>query len=606
MERREQNKLFKTIKQFIQLIETKKEHILGNMLIGSCTEACIPYVNLCFSAELINLIIQKDYERCKNAILLFLGLIAVLEIVQKACRQKMNQIKEVSTRNINEKVIKKAYVYDFERLETDNIIDILHRTKGTLEGIGGVPAALDSLYRIFHTFFTILLSLFFIIILFSKTGAKDNFFCSAQSTVVILVFYFFVSIIELFLMRKVQKAFNVLVMKNDHNNAVGQYIIDTMINQKNGKDIRIYSLKKLLNHIFEKYYEEALGDYLGTSKKTGMYFAVSAFLGQIAAGVCYIMVGAKAVYGVIDVGDIFLYIGAINSLMTSIGDNVGSIMGFLYKWNYLKELLNFISMPDEIDGQEEMKSCQKEHVFEFRNVSFRYPNSEEYVLRHIDLKINTGDKIAIVGYNGAGKTTLVKLLCRLYKPTEGKITIDGVDIQNFKFEEYVKLFSVIFQDFKLFSLPLEENITSGKAADYEKLWNCIDQVHLRQRVEIMRDGLKTQLYNDNGNGIEISGGEAQRFSIARALYKDAEFVIMDEPTAALDPLAEAEIYEQLNEMVRGKTTIFISHRMSSCKFCENIIVMDRGSIVERGSHEELMSRQGIYAELFGVQAKYYT
>ena len=262
-------------------------------------------------------------------------------------------------------------------------------------------------------------------------------------------------------------------------------------------------------------------------------------------------------------------------------------------------------MPDEDGGQEEIKSCLDGHVFEFKDVSFRYPNSEEYVLRHIDLKINAGDKTAVVGYNGAGKTTLVKLLCRLYKPTEGIITIDGVDIQNFKFDEYVGLFAAIFQDFKLFSLSLEDNITSGKTADYGKLWDCIDQVRLRQRVERMKDGLKTQLYNDNGNGVDISGGEAQRFSIARALYKDAEFVIMDEPTAALDPLAEAEIYEQLNEMVKGKTTIFISHRMSSCKFCKNIIVLDKGNIAEQGNHEELMGRKGIYAELFRAQAKYY-
>ncbi len=598
-------KLITTIKQFIQLIEAKKEHVLTNLIIGSGIEACIPYINLYFSAQIINLIVRKDYEKCKFNILIFLSLIAVLEIIQKACKQKVNQIKEVSTQNINEKVIKKAYVYDFEKLETNNAIDILHRAKGTLEGIGGVPAAIDSLYRMFLTFFTILFSLFFIVILFSKTDTQGNFFCSVQSTVVILVLYFLVSVLELLIMRKVQKAFNVLVMKNDHNNAIGQYVTDTMINQKNGTNIRIYSLKGLLNHIFEKYYEASIGDYLSTSKKTGKYYAVCAFLRQITAGFCYIMIGAKAIYGVIDIGDVFLYIGAISSLMSSIGDNVGSIIGFLYKWNYLKDLVDFISMSDEKDGQEEIADCETDHVFEFKDVSFRYPNSEEYVLNHINLKIYAGDKIAIVGYNGAGKTTLVKLLCRLYKPTDGMITVDGVDIQSFKFEEYVKLFSVIFQDFKLFSFPLDENIVSGKAVDNQKLSYCIDQVNLGHRVEAMEDGLQTQLYNDNGNGVEISGGEAQRFAIARALYKNAEFVIMDEPTAALDPIAEAEIYEQLNEMVKGKTTIFISHRMSSCKFCKNIIVLNQGSIVEQGNHEELMKIQGIYKELFEVQAKYY-
>lgn len=599
------NKLIKTIKDFVSLLQMKKEHILVHMSIGSFFEASIPYINLYFSAQIINMIIKKEYGMCKRYVLIFLSLIAICEVIKKACMQKLNQIKEVSTRNINEKVLRKAYIYDFEKLETDNAIDILRRAKGTLEGIGGVPAAMDSLYRIFSTFFTILFSLFFVIVLFSKTSAYGNFFSSAKSTVAILFLYIVISIVMLILMSKAQNVFNVLVLENDHNNAVGQYVTDIMINQKNGKDIRIYSLKNILNNIYEKYYVNSLGVYLSTGKITGRYYSLIAFLGQVLAGASYILIGAKAIYGVIGIGDIFLYIGAINSLMGSIGVNIGNITGFLYKWNYLKELLEFISMPDKVDGQEDIVNLEKEHVIEFHDVSFKYPNSEAYVLRHINLKIDPGDKIAIVGYNGAGKTTLVKLLCRLYKPTEGTITIDEVDIQTLKYKEYVKIFSAIFQDFKLFSLPLDENIVSGQEPDSEKLWRCIEQVNLRRRVELMGQGLQTQLYNDNGNGVEISGGEAQRFAIARALYKNSGFMIMDEPTAALDPIAEAEIYEQMNEMVKGKTTIFISHRMSSCRFCKKIIVIDQGSIVEQGDHNELVKEDGIYAKLFAVQARYY-
>lgn len=599
------NNLLKTIKNFIVLIQKKNEHILAYILFGSLIEASILFLNLYFSSQIINLVIKKEYGLCKQYVLMFLILIALFESLMNVCKQKINQVKEVSTRNINERVLRKTYVYDFEKLETNHAIDILRRTKGTLEGIGGVSAAIEGLYRIFNTFFTFIFSLFFVIMLFTKKGNQETFITSTFSTVLILILYICIFMIQIFFMRKVQKVFNTLILKNDHNNAVGQYIIDTMMDQKNGKDIRIYSLKDILNRIYEKYYEDSFREYFNTGKISGRYNAVIAFLGQISAGICYIVIGAKAISGVIEIGDIFLYIGAINRLMSSLQENIGSILGFIYKWNYLKELQEFILMPEESDGQDDMEHMEQEHIIEFHDVSFKYPNSDDYVLSHINLTISSGDKVAIVGYNGAGKTTLVKLLCRLYKPTEGMIKIDGIDIQTLKFKEYIKLFSVIFQDFQLFSFPLEENLTAGETPEYEKLWRYVEQVNLKKRVKMMKDGLKTQLYNDNGNGVEISGGEAQRFSIVRALYKDAGFVIMDEPTAALDPIAEAEIYEQLNNMVKKRTTIFISHRMSSCRFCKRIIVMNQGSIVEEGNHEELMKKNGIYAELFMVQAKYY-
>ena len=213
--------------------------------------------------------------------------------------------------------------------------------------------------------------------------------------------------------------------------------------------------------------------------------------------------------------------------------------------------------------------------------------------------------MAIVGRNGAGKTTIIKLLCRLYEPTEGFITLNGIDIRKYNYKEYVKAFSVVFQDFELFSMPLDENIASGTEVDEERIWEVLDQVGLKERVKNMEDGIHSRLYHDNGEGIDISGGEAQRFAIARALYKDGPFVILDEPTAALDPIAEAEIYENFNQMIANKTAIYISHRMSSCKFCDDIVVLEHGKIAEYGTHEQLMAKNGIYANLYKTQAQYY-
>ena len=239
---------------------------------------------------------------------------------------------------------------------------------------------------------------------------------------------------------------------------------------------------------------------------------------------------------------------------------------------------------------------------EIKNISKQY--GKKTVLQGVSQEFS-GGVYGLLGPNGAGKTTLITLLCRRYEPTEGTIKLNGIDIWKYNYEEYTRAFSVVFQDFAMFSLPVGENIAASSAVDEERAWEVLDQVELSGRVRAMKDGLKTQLYNNNGAGVDVSGGEAQRLAIARALYKDAPFVILDEPTAALDPIAEAQIYENFNEMVRNKTAIYISHRMSSCKFCDRIVVLDAGNIAEMGTHDTLLAENGIYARLYQTQAQYY-
>ena len=211
----------------------------------------------------------------------------------------------------------------------------------------------------------------------------------------------------------------------------------------------------------------------------------------------------------------------------------------------------------------------------------------------------------IVGMNGAGKTTIVKLLCRLYEPTEGEILLNGINIKKYDYAEYTRIFSVVFQDFALFSFELDENIAGSNQVDEDKLNTVLQRIDMKDRVNSFRDKTHSLLFKDTGDGVNVSGGEAQKLAIARALYKDAPFVILDEPTAALDPISEAEIYENFNTLVENKTTLYISHRMSSCKFCDRIVVMNQGEIAEEGTHEELLNNQKLYAKLWDAQAKYY-
>ena len=214
--------------------------------------------------------------------------------------------------------------------------------------------------------------------------------------------------------------------------------------------------------------------------------------------------------------------------------------------------------------------------------------------------------MAVVGPNGAGKTTFIKLLCRLYDPTEGQIFLNGIDIKLYDYHEYMQLFSVVFQDFKLFSFSLAENVATSLDYNEERIRACLELAGFGERLKEMPEGIDTNIYQMQENGVEISGGEAQKIAIARALYKDSPLVILDEPTSALDPISEYDIYRRFDELVEDKTAIYISHRMSSCRFCDNIVVFNKGEIVQHGSHQELLEDEGsIYHEMWNAQAQYY-
>ncbi len=215
--------------------------------------------------------------------------------------------------------------------------------------------------------------------------------------------------------------------------------------------------------------------------------------------------------------------------------------------------------------------------------------------------------MAVVGMNGSGKTTFIKLLCRLYDPTEGEILLNGINIRKYNYAEYMDIFSVVFQDFKLFALPLGENVAAGREYHAEQAADCLKKAGFSDRLAAMPEGLDTYLYKEyDKTGVDVSGGEAQKIAIARALYKDAPFLILDEPTAALDPIAEAEIYAKLNEIVGDKTAIYISHRLSSCKFCDKILVFHQVTVIQQGTHSELVADEdGEYYALWNAQAQYY-
>lgn len=593
---------------FINVVKRSYKNFLMVLIIGGFAKGTIPFLGLYFSASILNKLIEGRFDKVRSYVVIMLGLQFIAGLIAKACDQRMNLIKESSDNVVKQQLASKSFELEFEKFERQETRDALRRANVSAWGVGGIGQQIMDLYELAEYGFAILYSITFTVILFLQVdNSSSNFFTSYWSTVILLLIYLGIIFIYSIGSKKVIGIFNNINKKNDRLNSNGNYLSNLILDQKNSKDIRIFKLQETLIQRLRVSLVKGLSCYLIAGKETGKNYALNTFISQMASGIAYIFIGAKALYGVIPIGSVLLYSGAINHIVISFMKFMTILNQFLYRSEFLDTFTKFLNEPNmSYDGTLPIeKRDDGRYHFKFHNVSFSYPETNIQVLRNVDLEFKIGEKVAIVGKNGAGKTTLIKLLCRLYEPTSGYITLNGVDIRKYNYKEYVKAFSVVFQDFAMFSLPLDENVAGSENIEKEKLNSVLKKLDLKERIDNMKDGTRTQLYNNNGEGVDISGGEAQRLAIARALYKDAPFVILDEPTAALDPIAEAEIYENFNEMIENKTAIYISHRMSSCRFCDTIIVLDNGKIVERGNHDELLLQKGIYAELYDTQAQHY-
>lgn len=342
----------------------------------------------------------------------------------------------------------------------------------------------------------------------------------------------------------------------------------------------------------------------------GLYNAASSAVSTVFTGFVLVFVCLKALAGAFGVGAVTRYVASVSRLSGGVSSLIGTAGDMRNNASFLKLVFDFLEMPNTMEqgSLPVEKRDYRNYKIEFKDVSFKYPGSEEYALKHVSMKFGAGERLAVVGQNGSGKTTFIKLLCRLYDPTEGVILLNGTDIREFDYLEYMAIFSVVFQDFKLFAFTLGQNVGTMVAYDCELAEIALQKAGFGERLEALEDGLETYLYKDfSKKGVDISGGEAQKIALARTLYKDAPFIVLDEPTAALDPIAESEVYSNFNDIVGEKTAIYISHRLSSCRFCNDILVFHEGELVQRGSHEQLSSdREGKYFELWNAQAQYYS
>jgi ATP-binding cassette subfamily B protein len=376
---------------------------------------------------------------------------------------------------------------------------------------------------------------------------------------------------------------------------------------RTGKEIRLYKEQDLIDHIAT---DKILTQGEKTLRKISMHTAKTssfvAILGALVGFGVYLFIGVKGLYGLFGIGSLVMYCGSFMQIINGVmmlANTLGKLEEIVPLAKCYFEILN---IKDDMTYGDKVLDLSDKFEIEFKNVSFKYPSSDNYALKNINIKINNGENLAVVGRNGSGKTTFIKLLCRLYDVTDGEILINCINIKEYTKDSLLALYSVVFQDFKIFSTTLAQNISASENYDSDKLYDALDKANIKDRVLDMEHKEKTYLYKDiDKSGVEISGGEAQKLALARALYKDAPVVILDEPTAALDPIAENEIYSRFNSFVQNKTAIYISHRLSSCAFCDNIAVFDSAQLVEFGTHNDLLNSSGKYSELWNAQAKYY-
>ena len=377
-------------------------------------------------------------------------------------------------------------------------------------------------------------------------------------------------------------------------------------------DLRMYRQLDMAEHYMGSVNMFGVGSRYAKLSATsiGLSEGLSTAVSAVLSGVVYVFVCLKALGGAFGIGSVTQYVSAVTKLAGNVSMLLQTIGHMQTNAGFLKTTYEFLDIPNSMyqGSLTTEKRADRQYEVEFRDVSFKYPGSDIWALRHVNMKFKVGKRLAIVGENGSGKTTFIKLLCRLYDPQEGQILLNGIDIRKYRYDDYMNIFSVVFQDFQLICQPLGNNVAGSMEYDRDRAEKALIDAGFGDRLASMEKGLDTMLYKDlSEEGVDVSGGEAQKIAIARALYKDAPFIILDEPTAALDPIAEAEIYSKFNDIAGDKTAIYISHRLSSCKFCDEIAVFHEGAVIQQGTHAELVADEnGKYYELWHAQAQYYT
>lgn len=550
----------------------------------------MPFVALFISPLIVDEIVgARDVKRLIILAVMLIGGEVICQLLNDICTNYINRYSSRIEYYFDILIGKHVMELDFELTEDKASLEQIEKARTGMEWYsGGVHGISDQFFN-------------FIGNLIKAAGFITVLALHAPILLLVMVIY---SGINFLLVAKQNKISIEAFAKLSKTNRLFGYFGWNIVDPRYGKDIRLYDAQDMMVGSWKENTEKSNSFWKWQGDKGFPYSLGMNFTGLARSIFAYFYVALLAIRKIIGVGTFTQLIAAESGLDSAVGGMVMSITELIKRCNYAYEYVVFMDYPEVLKkGDKPIE--KKPHEIEFRHVSFAYPNTDRKVLDDVNIRIAPGEHLSIVGLNGAGKTTFIKLLCRLYDPTEGEILVDGTDIREYDYKQYMEQFAPVFQDFKLFAFSVAENIAfEEKDADVAAL---TDRVGLHDFVEGLPKGTETNIFKFfDEEGVEPSGGEQQKIAIARALYKDAPVVILDEPTAALDPIAEYEIYRQFNTLVGGKSAFYISHRLSSCQFCDRIAVFSDGRIAEYGTHAELENIPGgIYAKMFEAQAKYY-
>lgn len=602
-----------TVSKVVCLVKRLDSGYMPLMIVSQCMGAVQPYILLWAGSRILDYILEKrSMEETMRLVLwtvlgtMVLGM--VRWILEGILSVKRNLLQEKVTVAISEKSLQ----LDYEVLEKQETLELIHRAKEGMNSNGNITHFCDQLGSVVAQVAGIVYS----VVLFAgacvpvKAANSDaltgvlNAWWSPFLLIAVCILMFLWAMV-------IQKGDGVRSQKNfdrnvKYNRRFG-YFFGFLTRYKEGKDIRLYQMQDMITEGLRECNENNEKNSRIMMREVNRSNVGRWAIDFVLQAASYLYVGLKAMRGLISVGSVLQYVGAFGKFYDGIAGLLGVYVRVDVQSKYLSLFEDFMELENKkYEGTLPVeKRDDNKYEVEFRDVSFKYPNSSDYVLSHVNAKLRIGEKTAMVGPNGAGKTTFIKLLCRLYDPTEGEILLNGINIKLYDYREYMSLFSVVFQDFQMFAFSVAENVATSMKYDEKKIIDCIGAAGLSERLKELPEGIRTNLYRLQEGGVEVSGGEAQKLAIARALYKNAPFVVLDEPTSALDPVAEYDIYKRFDDLVQDKTAVYISHRMSSCRFCNNIFVFDEGKIVQKGSHDSLISEEGLYSRLWNAQAQYY-
>ena len=593
-------------------------HILFSNVLVSIWSALSPYVGIFLAARVID---ELSSGKDSKTVIWLVAVTLVAEAVIALLTALLKKYKETQSAGLYYKVeniyTKKLLNTDFATVDDPATQELLTTIRQNRNGGGwGIYRMLYDVELLVGALFSTVGGISLTVTLFTQSvpqSAGDfTVLNNPLFLIAIIVAMVIITCAAPLLDSKAQGYYAKLAGTLNLGNRLHSHFLYVCADKRYAEDTRVYR-----QYVYcEKYGNDKTSTFgtKGVFSKyskgpVGILCALSAAISVVFTLIVYVFVCLKAWAGAFGIGALTQYISAFTKLSDSFSNILRTFGAMKNNAPFLRLELDFLELPDKLKSGEECieKVADDEYRVEFVNVSFKYPGTDMYALKNVNIKFGNGRRLAVVGKNGSGKTTFIKLLCRLYDPTEGTILLNGKDIKEYDIKEYGRVFSVVFQDFALFAMPLGENVATSAVYDRNKAVRCLEEAGFGERLKSWEDGLDTMLYKVlSEKGVEISGGEAQKIALARALYKDAPVVVLDEPTAALDPIAESEIYENFNKIVKNKTAIYISHRLSSCRFCDDIAVFEGGQVVQQGTHEELLEdTDGQYSELWNAQAQYY-